>query len=111
VRSLAEGFAQDVNPAANLFVRLRILHPAVAACVGLWLGIYGIWCVVRRRDSQLPAGIVMTLVGAQMALGMVNVLLLAPVWMQLAHLLTADILWISLVLLSAQMLSEPPKKA
>ena len=109
VRSLAEGFAQDVRPAANIFVRLRIWHPALAACAGLWLGIYGVWCVTRRRDAQLGAGIVMTLVGAQMALGMVNLLLLAPVWMQLVHLLTADILWISLVLLSAHMLSEPKK--
>jgi heme A synthase len=111
VRSLAEGLSLDFNPAANIFVKLRMWHPALAACAGLWLGVYGVMCVMRRRDVQLAAGVVMTLVGAQMALGMVNLLLLAPVWMQLVHLLTGDILWISLVLLSARMMSEPVKAA
>ncbi len=108
-RSLAEGFSQDFNPAANVFVRLRMWHPALAACTGLWLGIFGVWCVGRRRDSQLSSGVMMSLVGVQMALGMVNLLLLAPIWMQMVHLLAGDVLWISLVLLSAQMLSEPKK--
>jgi heme A synthase len=111
VRSLADGFSQDLSPAANMFVKLRIWHPVLAACTGLWLGLYGVLCVARRRDVQLAAGVVMTLVGAQLALGMVNLLLLAPVWMQLVHLLAGDILWISLVLLSARMLSEPVKAA
>ena len=33
--------------------------------------------------------------------GATNLLLLAPGWMQLVHLLLADLLWISLVLLCA----------
>ena len=111
VRTLAEGFAQDVSPSANLFLRLRIWHPVLAACTGLWLGFFGVWCVTRRRDAQLPAGVMMMLVGAQLALGMVNIMLLAPVWMQLVHLLAGDLLWLALVLLSAQMLSVPPKAA
>jgi heme A synthase len=37
--------------------------------------------------------------------GVVNVLLLAPVWMQLAHLLLADLLWIGYVLFSASVLA------
>jgi heme A synthase len=110
VRSLAQGFAQDASPAANVFLRLRMWHPAFAACVGLWLGIYGVSCVGRRRDAQLAAGFMMTLVGVQMAAGMVNLLLLAPVWMQLVHLLLGDLLWISLVLLCAKMLTPMPKK-
>jgi hypothetical protein len=38
----------------------------------------------------------------------VNLLLLAPVWMQLVHLLLADLLWIALVLLSAATLKFRP---
>ena len=34
-----------------------------------------------------------------------NLLLAAPVWLQMIHLLLADTVWISLVLLGAQMLS------
>jgi len=35
-----------------------------------------------------------------------NVLLLAPVWLQLTHLLVAEILWILLVLASANLLED-----
>ena len=35
----------------------------------------------------------------QMAAGIVNILLLAPVWMQILHLLIADLLWVALVLM------------
>jgi heme A synthase len=105
VRTLAEGFAQDMNPAANVFLRLRLWHPVLAAVVGLWLGLYGVSCVARRREMQLLAGVVMSLVGFQLAAGMMNLLLLAPLWMQLFHLLLADLLWVSLVLLCARMLT------
>jgi heme A synthase len=37
----------------------------------------------------------------QLLAGLVNFLLQAPVWMQIVHLLLADLLWISLVLLCA----------
>jgi hypothetical protein len=33
--------------------------------------------------------------------GLLNAALLAPVWLQIVHLLLADLLWIALVLLSA----------
>jgi heme A synthase len=47
------------------------------------------------------------LAAGQVGLGFVNVWLLAPVWIQLAHLLAADLLWIALVLLSASALARP----
>jgi cytochrome c oxidase assembly protein subunit 15 len=40
---------------------------------------------------------------------MVNLILLAPVWMQIVHLLLADLVWIALVLLAAQTLSIAPQ--
>jgi heme A synthase len=40
--------------------------------------------------------------------GVVNVLLLAPVWMQIVHLLLAGLLWITLVLLCAATLKSQP---
>jgi heme A synthase len=36
--------------------------------------------------------------------GFTNVLLLAPVWMQMIHLVLADVLWIGYVLLAASSL-------
>lgn len=44
----------------------------------------------------------------EIAIGLLNVLLLAPVWLQILHLLVADTLWISLVLASASLVLERP---
>jgi cytochrome c oxidase assembly protein subunit 15 len=38
----------------------------------------------------------------QFGLGLADVTLLAPVWMQILHLLGADLLWIALVVLAAR---------
>jgi heme A synthase len=48
------------------------------------------------------AGIVLIL---QLTLGALNVVLLAPMWLQMGHLLVADVLWITLVLLAAESLT------
>jgi heme A synthase len=60
-----------------------------------------------RRLSTL----VFTLLGLQIALGFVNLALLAPVWMQLVHLLNADLLWIALVTLAAAAIAAPKSSA
>jgi heme A synthase len=46
------------------------------------------------------------LVVAQIILGGVNLLLHAPVWMQLAHLFMADLVWINLILFAVTLLAE-----
>ena len=38
----------------------------------------------------------------QYGLGVADVVLLAPLWMQIVHLLGADLLWIALVVLAAR---------
>ncbi|MEO2167171.1 MAG: heme A synthase, partial [bacterium] len=44
----------------------------------------------------------------QIAIGVANVGLLAPVWLQVVHLLFADGIWIVLLLLVAESLAEEP---
>ena len=111
VSSLAAGLAQDLDPAANIFLRLRLFHPAIAAAVGAWLLFYAVSSASRRPDVGGRAWSLVALLGAQMVAGVVNLLLLAPVWMQLVHLLLADLLWITLVLLSAATLKFQPRAA
>lgn len=100
-RSLAEGLAQDLSPVAHVFLRLRLLHPFIALATGvLVLGAAGLARLVHsaprvRRFSHA----VTALFVIQFCAGLVNVTLLAPIWMQLVHLLLADATWISLVLL------------
>jgi len=96
VRSLAAGFAQDLSPDANFVVKLRAIHPILAIAVGLWL----IYYATSREPAErrLAQGVIAT-VAAQLLAGTVNLVLLAPIGMQLVHLLLADLLWIVLVAL------------
>jgi heme a synthase len=55
----------------------------------------------KRAGAGRLAGTVVALLGFQFALGLADVLLLAPVWMQILHLLGADLYWVALVTLAA----------
>ena len=103
-RSLAEGFRQDFDPAASIFLRLRLLHPMLAVGTAAWLWFYA---GIQRRQAAWPAGSLMALVALQIGAGVLNLLLLAPEWMQILHLLLADLVWISLVWLCASTLRGP----
>lgn len=96
--SLAAGLAQDFDPAANVYLRLRGLHPVLAAGVGTWLFFFAAARMKNRRRLCLT---VIGLVMAQLVAGLLNMLLLAPIGLQMLHLLLAYGLWIALVLLCA----------
>jgi heme a synthase len=108
--SLLEGLNADVAPATSLLLRLRILHPALGVAVGamLLVGIRAVPLADGHRRGRRARRAVALLAAAQVILGFVNVWLLAPVWIQIAHLLVADLLWISLVLLTASALARRP---
>ncbi|MEI9974201.1 MAG: COX15/CtaA family protein [Ignavibacteriota bacterium] len=96
--TLAAGLAQDFDAGSNWLLRLRSLHPLLAAAVAIWLSFYAI---ARLRTAKVTALRVTILVWLQILAGVVNFLLQAPVWMQIVHLFVADVLWISLVMLCA----------
>jgi len=96
--SLAAGLAQDFDPASSLLLRLRGLHPVIAAAVAAWLTVYA---VARLRAAQHAAMGLLMVVWLQLLAGLVNLVLLAPVAMQMVHLLLADVVWIALILLCA----------
>src|ERR671932_372538 len=108
-QSLAEGMAQDFAATAHFLIRLRIFHPLIAVVVGVYLLLLARLASTTRPSnatSRFAWGIV-ALFALQFAAGIVIVALLAPIWMQLLHLLLADLLWIMLVLLSAAALGAP----
>lgn len=95
--------------AATFLERLRIVHPAVAVATALYVVLAGI-LVRRLRPGAATArlsGLLAALFAAQVVAGVVNVALLAPVWMQLVHLLIADAVWIALVCATAAALAGP----
>ncbi|MFL6293664.1 MAG: COX15/CtaA family protein [Thermoanaerobaculia bacterium] len=102
--TLADALKQDLSPTAHLLIRLRILHPVISVAAGLFMALLAARAMsdpATARPARWTAGLVV----AQIAAGVVNVLLLAPVWMQVVHLLLADLLWISAILLAAQTLA------
>jgi heme A synthase len=109
VSSLAAGFRQDFDPAANVFLRLRLYHPFLAAATGVWLALYAIRTATRIEPAKPYGRCLLAFVAIQVSAGALNVLLLAPVWMQMVHLLLADLVWISLVLLTASTLQKLPQ--
>jgi heme A synthase len=99
---------EDLSPASHFLLRLRILHPAIAAGVGIYIVVLGSLFYVTRRGHRLrrAAGLLVGTYFLQLALGLLNVALAAPVWLQLLHLLLADITWIALIALSAEELAD-----
>jgi cytochrome c oxidase assembly protein subunit 15 len=100
--SLSAAIAQDFAASSPLLIRMRWLHPASA--------LVSFICVVLLvRASPRFRTPLLLLLAAQVVLGCADVLLLAPIWLQLLHLLTADLYWIVLVLLASSSLSRPPR--
>lgn len=108
-QSLLGGLAQDLSPTVSLLVRLRLLHPILSLGGVLLLALLAGQALRSAQDpaTRRVAWTVPALALVQVAGGLLNVVLLAPVWMQLVHLLLADALWIAFVLLAVRMLSEP----
>lgn len=104
-QSISQGFAQDFSPTRHFLIGLRIYHPLIALLVSLYLALYGRW-VIRAHPGQsavLFHGLLLLVFQcAQLALGAINVYLLAPVAVQMLHLLLGDLIWINLILLLSQ---------
>ncbi len=109
VSSLAEGIQRDFSPASHFLERLRIIHPVLAVALGLYLVVAGAVVSATRRSAETIrfATTLAILFVVQLVVGLLNVRLLAPIWLQLVHLLLADLVWIALVLLTATALATP----
>jgi len=107
VATLREGIMQDFSTTAHFLIRLRLSHPTLAVATGVYLVLLATFIrrrVPDRRVSDLSKALTVAFL-VQLGIGSVNVLLLAPVWLQLVHLFFADLTWILLILLSAATLS------
>ena len=95
--SLAAALNADISAASPTIVRMRWMHPAAAA-----LSVVCVLLLLRAVTMRPPmARVVATLLALQFVLGIGDVLLLAPIWMQVLHLLGADLYWIALILLTS----------
>lgn len=103
--SLRAAFEQDISSSSPLLLRLRGIHPLSAVIAAVFV----VWIVreARRTGAHRLAIAVLALLGAQFLLGLVDVALLAPTWMQILHLLGADLYWTALVALAAKTVWPP----
>jgi len=107
--SFGSALRQDFSANGEWLLRWRWTHPTVAILASAFL----IWILVRAArgsshwNNRSLSALVLVLLAVQYALGVLDVVLLAPVWMQVVHLLGADVLWAALVVLTARLTLEP----
>ena len=94
--SFSQGLAADLDSTSHFLIRLRAAHPVLAVAVAL------VTIALTRRDPTFtgPHGqraLVVSLIGVQLSLGALNLMTLAPLPVQMAHLLVSNLLWIALV--------------
>ncbi|MCA9718838.1 MAG: COX15/CtaA family protein [Myxococcales bacterium] len=105
---IVERLQRDQSISAHFLERLRIMHPMLAVGVGALVLFASQSIATRdtRRAVQRWALAVSALVVAQVTAGVVNIMLSAPGWMQIIHLLIGTLLWTALVLLTASALER-----
>jgi len=108
-QSVAEGLRQDFASSSHFLIQLRVIHPALAVLIGIYAIFAGAMAAAQRPSpaTRWLARALGTLFLIQMLIGAVNIALLAPIYMQLLHLLMADLVWIALVLAAAAALTQP----
>lgn len=108
--SVREGIGADLSSASHIFVRLRTIHPVLAVVSALAVT-SAVWRMAHEaRDPRAGsmAKALLVLVTVQLGAGVANIFLLAPVWLQMVHLLLADTIWILFVLVSAAVMAVRP---
>ena len=105
-----DGTGEDVAaPTAHFLVRLRVIHPLMATLTALVLAGVAGTATLGSPSPLLKRSAIAVVVTqlAQIACGVVNLVMLAPVPMQMLHLLFADLAWIALVVFSDRFLGAP----
>jgi cytochrome c oxidase assembly protein subunit 15 len=99
-RSLASAWHEDFSANAYFLLRIRWFHPVCSVLAAVFIA----WLIsiAWRRPEKPYAQAVATLLALQFALGTADVLLLAPVTLQILHLLLANLFWIALILLASR---------
>lgn len=93
-----------VETAEHFLTDLRIVHPILAVAAAVVA--LSLWSRSGAEASRRVATVIVALVGGQITIGFLNVALDVPLVIQLAHLLVADVMWIALIWLAAEMRTE-----
>ncbi len=98
-QSLIQGIHQDLSPSSHFLIKLRVIHPLFAL---LFASLLSPWVFsisrselpkIRHHGNRLLMGLV-----CNIFLGVLNLVQLAPISLQLFHLLFGIVLWILFIL-------------
>jgi heme A synthase len=106
--SLRHALTQDFSASSHLLLRLRLLHPVVAV-IGSMYVFWLLWSHWKKQDHSPWSFILGLTLMTQIAIGAMNVMLLAPICLQMTHLLVAEMFWLFLVLASTDLLVGPSR--
>lgn len=86
--TLAAGLAADLHPDSHPLARLRMLHPLIAVTVGVYLFVaLGLaWLLKPVPEAKQLAQSLLGVYLVQLAVGALNMALMAPAVLQLLHL-------------------------
>ena len=107
--TIAEGIEKDFSPTSNILLRLRLLHPITAILTSVFLIFLTGWLTKESGKERLVvrwSNVLSIMVLVQIAFGSLTLLTLAPIAMQLGHLLFVDVIWISYAMFAASFLSS-----
>jgi heme A synthase len=77
--------------------RIRILHPIFAITWATFALVWTVGWMGRLPQFRRQWVALLVLIGCNILAGALNVFLLAPVWLQILHLLLADLIWVQFV--------------
>ena len=108
------GLTPEQSPVVAGILALRLTHPATSIVVGLYWILVARYSAVSRPTPgvQKSARFLILVILFTWLAGYVNNWLHAPVWLQVLHLLLADLFWLGIVWHSAESLAiEAPRTA
>jgi cytochrome c oxidase assembly protein subunit 15 len=100
--SLRAALTQDFSSTAPLLIRMRWIHPAATIFTFAAM----LWLLPQLKSA--PRRWLAALLCTQLVLGVADVLLLAPLSLQVLHLLFADLFWIALITACSSLLESKP---
>ena len=102
VRPDVEGLSERLQTGAFWASKLAIAHPIGSASIGLFMFLM-CGLIQHLRPDPFVKNACRTVIGLlalQMGVGLLNIFMSAPIFMQMIHLVLADLNWISLVVLA-----------
>ncbi len=105
--SFISGVTAEFSGDAPWLLEVRIFHPIIAIAVGFGVAYAVMRLAATATDRTRQLGIaVSVLIVVQFFIGLINVMLAAPLEIQVIHLAIADTIWIIFLLFGASLLGE-----